>query len=410
MTHGLMAPAQAAPVRGTPKQIVVLGAGTWVREQYAPALKPHREAGRCRVFVLFDSGYSKHDDRLSSAEQLKYNATTLRNVEGFEAWGATCLDLADRKAARFAQGIAPHTAFVVTPDDTHCDVVQDWANRASNIIVEKPFDVDAERIRHLRARLEGSSCDVAGFDHYLVRANQFAKVSEALGIDAYLEGRLHSFAFHMLESGDRGMEERQASLQSGLLIDMAVHGEAMLLPFGAPNTVRLDGVKAAVYEPCPEKGVTSSGSKLLRSGMETFSEVRFGFTSKYGDDAEGIIRVGKCVGEEDEKFVEVVGGKDHDRKVRLDMRSCIVDRFGGKEEGPFTSLFRNPVHLLVREVIEGRSATSLALFPPEEAQDIITRVSEWRLPIVAFVQQGGTLASYPARMPLAEILKRATEL
>jgi len=410
MTRDLTPPSQAYSATGTPKQIVVLGAGTWVREQYAPALRTYREAERCRVFILFDSGYSKHKSHLPAEAQRAYNETTLRNVEGFEAWGATCLDLADRKAARYVRGIAPHTAFVVTPDDTHCDSVQEWASRASNIIVEKPFDVDPERIRRLRAHLKGSSCDVAGFDHYLVRANQFATVSEALGIDTYLEGRVHSFTFHMLESSDRGMEERQASLQSGLLIDMAVHGEAMLLPFGAPNTVRLDGVKAAVYEPCPEKGVTSSGSELLRSGMETFSEVRFGFTSKYGDDAEGIIRVGKCVGDEDEKFVEVVGGKNRDRRVRLDMQSCIVDRFGGKEEGPFTSLFRNPVHLLVREVIEGRSATSLALFPPEEAQDIITRVNEWRLPIVAFVEQGGMLASYRAKTPLHEILKRATEL
>lgn len=206
------------------------------------------------------------------------------------------------------------------------------------------------------------------------------------------------------------MAERHVSLQGGLLLDMAIHGQAMLLPFGAPNTIRLNSVKAAVYEANPDKGITTSGRELLRSGRETFAEVRFGFTPKYGDKAEGVVRVGKCVGEQDEKYVEVVGGEDADRRIRLDMTSCIVDRYGGEEEGPLTSLFRNPVHLLVREVMEGRSATSLALFPSEEAQDMVARVNEWRLPIGAFLERGGTLASYLAKAPLDAILDRATRL
>lgn len=41
---------------GSSKKILVLGAGTWVRDQYAPALKPYREARRCGAFILDDSG------------------------------------------------------------------------------------------------------------------------------------------------------------------------------------------------------------------------------------------------------------------------------------------------------------------------------------------------------------------
>jgi predicted dehydrogenase len=398
---------RAAP---PPKQIVVLGAGMWVRERYAPALEPYRAAGKCGVFVLYDTSYAKRDAQLSAEVQASYNAVTWENVRCFEQWGATCMDLADPKVGEKVKGIAPHTVFVVTPDDTHCDMVEAWADRASNIIVEKPFDVDPERIRHLRSHIDGTDCAVRGFDHYLVRANQFATVSESLGVDAYLQETVRSFTFHMLESEDRGMAERHVSLQGGLLLDMAIHGQAMLLPFGDPNTIRLDSVRAAVYEANPGKGITTSGRELLRSGRETFAEVRFGFTSKYGYSAEGVVRVGKCVGDQDEKYVEVVGGENGDRRIRLDMTSCIVDRYGGKEEGPFTSLFRNPVHLLVREVLEGRSATSLSLFPPEKAQDMVARVNEWRLPIGAFLERGGTLASYPAKAPLNEILDRATGL
>jgi len=384
-----------------PKQIVVLGAGSWVKDRYAPALRPYCEDGRCGLFVVYDTDFAGDADA--------YNERTRENVREFTSWGATCLDLASPETHDKLAGIAPHTVFVVTPDETHCVAVSEWLGRAANIIVEKPFDVDAERIRRLRTRIDGSSTKVWGFDHYLVRANQFVRMREYLGVDDFLEEKVTSFTFHMFEASDRGMRERAPSLQQGMILDMAIHAQAMLLPFVGAGGVRLDGVHAGIYDGDKARGI-APGRSIMRSGMETAAEVRFRFDTVYGTEARGVVRVGKCVGARDDKRTWVVGGERGDRTVCLDLGSQIVDFEGGGVSGPVTSLFARPVALLVREVMEGRSADSLALFSPEVAQEMVSRTAAWRRPIVDFVEGGGELATYPACTPFEAFRERLTPL
>jgi hypothetical protein len=123
-------------------------------------------------------------------------------------------------------------------------MVEQWLEQAENITVEKPFDIDHERIRRLRNEMtrRRSPAKVWGFDHYLVRANQFVKMKRYLGFDDHLERQIYEFRFHMLESEPRSLEERAASLQTGLVMDMGSHTPALVLPFGDPNTIRLDAV------------------------------------------------------------------------------------------------------------------------------------------------------------------------
>lgn len=392
------------------KQVVVLGAGNWVKEQYAKALRPYQERGECKVFIVYDTRYAAARRGLTAEQIKRYNQFTLDNVREFEAWGATCLDLSEPTDQAKMTGISPYAVFVVTPDDTHCDMAEAWLDRAANIIVEKPFDVDYERIRRLRRTLaqRRNAAAVWGFDHYLVRANQFVRMKEYLGFDEHVEEQIHEFRFHMLESADRGLVERSASLQAGLIIDMGSHTPALVLPFGDPNTIRLDAVTAGVYRPNPAQGITTSGRELITSGMETFAEIHFSFTSVFGHTVQATACIGKCVGEQDEKYVEVVGGRKRDRKVRLDLSSFIVDFIGGKNPGPVTSLFSNPVYLLVREVMAGRHLDSLALFDPGVGQDIVARLHEWRRPIIDRVRGGDPLAEYPARESLEKILAALT--
>jgi len=380
------------------KTIVVLGAGNWVREQYAKALKPYRERGKCGVFIIYDTGYAGTRKGLTRRQVNRFNRFTLNNVNGFKSWGATCLDLADPDDQVKVDGLAPDAVFVVTPDDTHCKMAEAWLGRAADIFVEKPFDIDHERIRQLRSRLakEQGNTEVWGFDHYLVRANQFVKMKEHLGFDEHVEEQIHEFHFRMLESGDRGIVERMASLQEGLIMDMGSHTVALVLPFGDPNTIRLDSVKAGVYKANPAKGIATSGREFIKSGMETFAEIRFTFTSVFGQLVTATAYMGKGVGEQDDKCVEVIGGRQRDRKVTLDLGSSIVDFTGGKNPGPVTSLFANPVYLLVREVMAGRHPDSLALFDPGKGQDILARLNEWRRPILDRVQGGNPLEEYPA--------------
>ena len=394
---------------GRMKDIVVLGAGHWVKGQYARALQPYRRREECGVFFVYNTSYAEAAG-LRPDDAQRYNRYTLQNVKEFEAWGATCLNVAEPEAREILKGISPYAVFVVTPDDTHCEMVEEWLDRALNIIVEKPFDVDHERIRRLRRTLKDSPVlsNVWGFDHYLVRANQFVKMKGYLGFDEHLEGQIHEFRFHMLEAGEGGLPQRSASLQSGLIMDMGSHTPALILPFGNPNTISLDYVKAGVYGPGGE--VRTSGRELIVSGMETFAKIRFNFTSVFGDAVRATACVGKCVGDQDEKFVEVIGGRNRDRIVRLDLSSFIVDFFGGENPGPTTSLFSDPVHLLVREVLAERHPTSLALFDPLAGQNIMARLNEWRRPIIRHLQDGKQLGEYAAGSSLDHIISNLESL
>lgn len=388
------------------KQIVVVGAGNWVKMKYAPALKPYRQRNECGLYFVYDTSYAAKQG-LSQDQVDKYNRYTRENVEEFESWGATCLDWADESNRARLRIVSPYAVFVVTADNTHCDVAEEWIDRAQNIFVEKPFDIDPERIRRLRRNISSSGIQtvIKGFDHYLVRANQFKKMGTYLGLNEHLEGEIHEFRFHMLESLDRGMVERAASVQSGLVLDMGSHTPALVWPFGDPNTIRLDSIKAGIYEPNPEKGVTTSGREIMKSGLETFAEIKFTFTSIFGGTVKATACVGKCVGMEDEKYVEVIGGRNRDRKVKLDLSNSIVDFTGGTNPGPVTSLFPEPVLLLVREVMLERASESLALFDPEIGQDITARLKEWQYPIIDYTKdEKNLLPGYKARAPLNDIL------
>jgi hypothetical protein len=195
-----------------------------------------------------------------------------------------------------------------------------------------------------------------------------------------------------------------------MILDMGSHTPALVYPFGDPNTIRLGAVKPGIYEPNPSEGINSNGRAIMRKGMETFAEIKFTFKSIYGHNVDAVACVGKAVGKWGDRYVEVVGGRNKDRRVRLDFINYIVDFTGGDNPGAVNSLFPDPVHLLVREVMADRALDSLALFPPEVGQDIVARLNEWRLLVQEFVQAGGVLQGYLGRTPLEDILNNLNPL
>lgn len=391
------------------KQVVLVGAGDWAKSTYADALKPYQQRGECKVYIIYDTSYAEKAQGFTQSEKDDYNSHTRENVDNFESWGATCLDLACPKNIVRIKNIVADVVFVVTASNTHCDVVKEWIDRAELIIVEKPFDDDPEKIRQLRRTIVKEDA-VRGFDHYLMRANQFKMMREYLHFDDHMEGQIHEFIFHMLESADRGMENRSATIQEGMIMDMGSHTPALVWPFGDPNTIRLDSIKAGVYE--PGGGITTSGRTIMKKGMETFAEIHFTFTSIFGQEVQATARVGKCIGSADEKYVEVIGGKKGDRKFRLDLINYIVDFFEGNKITPVSALFDKPVHLMVREIIGGRASESLALFKPEIGQDIVARLNEWRRPIINYVDisRGTILPQYTAKTPWENLTGMLLEL
>jgi hypothetical protein len=86
------------------------------------------------------------------------------------------------------------------------------------------------------------------------------------------------------------------------------------------------------------------------------------------------------------------------------LSNYIIDFIGGNNPGPVTSLFSNPVSLLVREVMAGRHPNLLALFDPGVGQDIVARLNEWRRPIIDRVERGSPLQEYMAGETLEKVL------
>ncbi len=376
----------------TPKIVAVLGAGQWVRRAYAPTLEFLQDRGMCATYFAYDGRFGSPAGR----------ADTAANVAYFERWGATCLDIAEKENRARLEALSAHAVFVVTPDHTHCDAAEAWLGRAESIYVEKPFDVDSEKIRRLL--LKPHSEQIWGFDHYLIRANQFTLMEDYLRLSDHLEGRIARFVFHMLEPSDDGLKERQHSIQGGMVMDMGSHVLALVIPFGDPRTVRLQSVKAGVYS--QSKDVESDGREIFSKGRESFAEVRFRFTSIFGDQVDAIARVGKCVDRWPDKALEIIGGREGDRRIRLDFDACTVHCDGGAFPGPRAPLYHEPVAFMIREVVAGMGAAPVAVFAAEKGQDIVERLTGWTTPIRQAVKGGRRLETYPGGAPLEEILER----
>lgn len=381
------------------KSIVICGAGDWVSRQYAPALEPYQRAGDYEIWITFDSTYANRCTRLSDEQRADYNRAIERNVSTFHAWGAKCLDVSNECHAERLGSMTPHVAFIVTPPETHCAEAERWLQRAAAVVVEKPLDVDLAPILHLSAEATRLHADrkVFAFDHYLVRADPFIVMWQDCWLAQFLEEQIHTWRFDMLETcSDDEIRRRVPSLQAGMVMDLCSHGVILLPPVGDPATIQLESVKAATYAPNACLGVTTSGREVLVSGMETFAEIAFTFTSLFESRASGLIRVGKFAGLRDEKCLEIVGGKARDRRVVLDF---VAHRASYVHDGVvvrWRTLCRETVSTMVRAIVAGRPNDRIGLVPPKSVYDVVKALLAFRAPIVARVTAGRLLDEYVA--------------
>src|SRR5262249_36281574 len=150
------------------------------------------------------------------------------------------------------------------------------------------------------------------------------------------------------------------------------------LPFGKINTIQTIEVKAGWYVGADKymmKEKDASGQSIYQGGRETFAAISIIFESGFsGQSVKGEIRVGKNVGKQEEKFVEVTGVNGC--KIRIDLTTYFVDWIDNHGNiTPDAHLFANPIHLLVREVIAGRPLKSL--FEPDRGREIVATLEEW---------------------------------
>ncbi len=395
------------------KSIVVCGAGDWVRKQYAPIVRRYCLSNEYEVVITYDSEYAGRVPGLSSQQREDYDRAIDENVVLFESWGAQCLDVSKRSNADRILTINPAVVFIVTPDDSHCAEAERWLVRGARMVIEKPLDADPIRATHFSANVQmsGASERVQAFDHYLTRAAPLYDTQEIEKMWEFVQNRIESWRFHMLEpSSDAELGRRVASIQHGMVMDMAPHAVALVAPFGNPAKIRVGLIKAATYLPNRSRGILTSGREVLRSGGETFAEVLFSFSSKFHQEVSGAIRIGKFVGGSNEKFLEIVGGVSHDRVVRFDFVSHGMYFGDGGRTRHVGSLEGQPVQRMIDEVVGGKSSGRVGLFSVAVGCDTILRVAEFRAPIVAHLMRGRPLDEYVAGSSAEDIVETLSPL
>jgi predicted dehydrogenase len=375
-------------------RIVVEGCGQWAAEQYFKALRD-RVGPDDGVFFTYDStfGMDSHPN-LPARLHLETLQATLNRVKAIEEAGFACFDVKD---ARFGGALRSpcrkrlpkyaDVVFVVTPDDTHCQVAEFWLGRAGQIFVEKPFDISARRIARFCAQARRyPQTKVCGLDHYFVRCNQAAARTPFFlehllpaGPDG-LQGSINSFEFVMTEPPARDEKEaartreRALSLQAGMVFDMASHALPVLLPFiDLRGRIDLLDVWA---------GVSQRLRELMFKGGETFSMARVRLRPRslgIRADAraiEGQLVVGKDVGQQPQKHL-IIGGPRGEVRFDLAKHQVYHKDTDGKVEH-LAGLIPDWSGFFVNEVLEQRCVRAAESYWPERAQRVIAFLERWR--------------------------------
>ncbi len=144
--------------------------------------------------------------------------------------------------------------------------------------------------------------------------------------------------------------------------------------------------------------------------MESFAEILFTFESRFHQKVSAAIRVGKFIGDGDEKFLEIVGGTAHDRTVRFDFVSQTVLFSDGRRTRRVRLVEDEPVGRMIHAAMDGRVSGRVGLFSLDTGLQMIRGVVEFRAPIVAHVTRGRALNGYVAGARLADVVGTALPL
>src|SRR5262249_54172146 len=139
------------------------------------------------------------------------------------------LDKAEARDYEIYRNLRPDVVAIVTPDFTHSTIAQYWCGKCPLVLVEKPFDTQAEQVERLLAELgRDRRTAVLGLDHYQFYALPVYELREKIAV--HLGGALQRVQFFMTE--DRPIElGRERTLQFGLTLDLLPHLLALLTYF-----------------------------------------------------------------------------------------------------------------------------------------------------------------------------------
>ena len=106
--------------------------------------------------------------------------------------------------------------FIVTPDNSHCEVAQSWLKRLSpngKGFIEKPLDSSPDQAEELRKHTRKGKDNVFVFDHYLAKAYPFFRIKNDLLNKA---GNVRKIYFNILENS-KIPSHREKTLDKGVI-------------------------------------------------------------------------------------------------------------------------------------------------------------------------------------------------
>lgn len=244
------------------KTYVLVGFGYCSKKNYMPVLYPLAKSREIELFVLDNIRIPKIDP------------------------GVTYLNI-NTDRSRIAD-LHPNVVFIVTPDETHCELAKQWLGRADIIYIEKPFDASLEVAASFVADL--SLCpntEVRVTDHYLSKfpSEYILRNREELfaGIGSIIKIKTALLEPQEIEPGRAVFS---------LMADMIPHTIVCAnLFFNAIDDVEINTVHVAQYEDSPIK-------------KETFT-----FVSSTSGNLELEMFIGKCVEDVPSKFAHFKGTK-----------------------------------------------------------------------------------------------------
>jgi predicted dehydrogenase len=359
--------------RGGPLKIVVEGAGDLIQRYLGPALEPYAKAGQVEAWFAYDSSTWRDDPKV---------AAKMHSILSYLLpWAAACLDKSNPEDKRLYEHVRKggvDIVFIANPHRFHTETAQQWLGYAGTIFIEKPIDEQVQAVEALGQEMENAGTSVIAFDHYRARALALWHLIPV--ILGFLELNIRQFVFYMLEPRTIEQEGRLDTLREGLLLDLMPHALALVTLLGKLDSLPEDytnKIKAAIDE------------DDYRAGMknETFAYVQFPFATYDGRQVEAEAYVGKAIGREEEeqstpKRLEIIGGKDGDRRVIVDFKEGEIrlempDGQGGKRTAYLCPL-HSPYQILVRSLVEGYYNDNRLGFSVESGKEVLIAIDRMR--------------------------------
>lgn len=211
--------------------------------------------------------------------------------------------------------------FVVTPDITHCKVVQDFLGKARRIFIDKPLDAILRNVRLLEVFPKIEKI-VFGQDHYLAKFYPF-QVQIDQWLDRGIIGEVKEIEFRLLEPPVIS-SRRIRALDAGMIYDLFSHGIAVVAAVPSKwaypdpeifKKLRILKVQVAKYFGCRIKGCT-------------YAKVEFEIPVR-GRNIFCAAKVGKGIGKKPSKILKITGSRG-EILVDIDKYSFVISDIKGK--------------------------------------------------------------------------------